>query len=238
MSHSAQTREGRLRVSAILPAFNEADRIGATLASLRTLDTIDEILVVDDGSKDQTSEVARSHGATEVVRLERNHGKGRALTVGLERATGNILLFLDADLGETAKEAHRLLVPVFEGEADMTIAVLPRPSKRGGMGFVLRAAQEGIEKATGRSFEAPLSGQRALTRKLMDKVGRIEEQFGVEVALTIDALQVGARILEVPVNFRHRETGRDLRGFLHRWKQYRDVKRAVRARKAARGGKS
>jgi glycosyltransferase involved in cell wall biosynthesis len=165
-----------------------------------------------------------------VIRLERNSGKGRALTEGLKEATGDVLLFLDADLGETAKEAAHLLPPILNGEADMTIAVLPRPTQRGGMGLVLRAAHDGIKQATGRSFGAPLSGQRALTRELTNRIGCIEEKFGVEVALTIDALRCGARVLEVPVAFRHRETGRDLRGFLHRWKQYRDVKRAVRSR--------
>lgn len=218
------------RISAIIPAYNEADRIGGTLASLKTLDAIHELIVVDDGSTDNTSEVAKNSGATEVLQLVMNGGKGRALTEGLRKATGDILLFLDADLGDTAKEAAHLLPSILNGEADMTIAVLPRPVKRGGMGFVLRAAHDGIQQATGRSFEAPLSGQRALTRELMNKIGRIEEKFGVEVALTIDALRSGARVVEVPIAFRHRETGRDLRGFLHRWKQWRDVKRAVGSR--------
>ncbi|NCO36065.1 MAG: hypothetical protein AUJ92_00955 [Armatimonadetes bacterium CG2_30_59_28] len=218
------------RISAIIPAYNEATRIGATLSALTPLVLIFESIVIDDGSSDDTTSVAEHHGASRVLRLERNSGKGAALNEGLKHATGDILLFLDADLGETAGEAIRLLTPVVGGKADMTIAVLPRPAKKGGMGFVVRAARDGIERATGRRFESPLSGQRALTRELMNSIGQVEERFGVEVALTIDALRVGARVLEVPAAFRHRETGRDLRSFVHRWRQWRDVKKAVRAR--------
>jgi len=218
------------RVSAIIPAYNEAERLGATLAALRAIDCLHEVIVVDDGSTDRTAEIARLHGATKVIRLSRNRGKGAALNEGLAHATGEILLFLDADLQESAAEADRLLRPLLDGVADMTIALLPPPAKKGGLGFVVRAAREGIARATGRRFAQPLSGQRALTRALIARIGRLEERFGVETALTIDALRAGARVIEVPTNFRHRETGRDVGSLLHRLRQWWDVKRALRKR--------
>jgi glycosyltransferase involved in cell wall biosynthesis len=217
-------------VSVIIPAYNEADRIADTVRAVKTIPQVDEMIVVDDGSSDNTAEVASLDGVR-VIRQPQNRGKGEALTAGVAAAAGDVLMFLDADLGETAQHAGALLEPVLKGELDMTIAVLPPAQRKGGAGFVLRAAQEGIKQATGFEATAPLSGQRALTRDLMNRIGKIESGFGVEVALTIDALQAGARVGEVPVPFHHRETGRDWRSVLHRAKQWWHVKRALRKRK-------
>jgi glycosyltransferase involved in cell wall biosynthesis len=217
-------------VSVIIPAYNEAERIADTLRAVKTILQVDEIIVVDDGSSDGTAEAALLDGVR-VIRLPENCGKGGALTAGVAEAKGDVLMFLDADLGETAQHAGALLEPVLKGELDMTIAVLPPAQRKGGAGFVLRAAREGIKRATGFEATAPLSGQRALTRAVMNRIGTIESGFGVEVALTIDALKVGARVGEVPVPFRHRETGRDWRSVLHRVKQWWHVRRALQKRR-------
>lgn len=217
-------------VTAIIPALNEADRIGETIAAIKTIPEVNQILVVDDGSTDNTMSAAVKAGASWVVRFERNRGKGAAMREGIAHAGGDILLFLDADLGSTAAEAGALLGPVLLGQADMTVAVLPPAATRGGMGLALRTARDGIRRATGLEMRAPLSGQRAVQRELLDRLGGLEEGFGVETALTIDAARAGARILEVEVPLRHRETGRDLAGFLHRARQWWDIQRALRKR--------
>src|SRR5690606_32026743 len=90
-------------VSVIVPAYNEARALPATLAAVRRL-PIDEVIVVDDGSSDGTGPTARRCGA-EVVRLPANQGKGAALSAGLSTARGDVLLLLDADLGASACEA-------------------------------------------------------------------------------------------------------------------------------------
>jgi hypothetical protein len=141
------------------------------------------------------------------------------------------LLFLDADLQDSAVNAAPLLPPVRDGEADMTIALLPRAPGAGGHGFVVRLASQGIAQRTGWTPTQPLSGQRCMTRELFDKVVPLAPGFGVEVGLTIDALTAGARVVECPVELRHRVTGTSLRDQLHRARQYRDVRRALRARR-------
>ncbi|HLJ58077.1 MAG TPA: glycosyltransferase family 2 protein, partial [Chthonomonadaceae bacterium] len=108
-------------ISILVPAYNEAARIGETVDALRQLDLGDdtEIIVIDDGSTDGTSAVADDAGATVVLR-QPNGGKGAALRAGLAIASGEILLLIDADLGATASEAARLARPVLAGTADMT----------------------------------------------------------------------------------------------------------------------
>jgi hypothetical protein len=81
---------------------------------------------------------------------------------------------------------------------------------------------------------SPLSGQRALTRDAWRRIGRLDDGFALEMGMDLDALQMGLRVMEVALSMRHRETGRDLAGFLHRARQYLDVLRAIRRRRRRR----
>lgn len=216
----------------VIPAYNEERNLPATVAALRMLPEVDEIVVVDDGSADGTGSVAEELGCR-VVRFARNQGKGAALTAGARAANGDILVFLDADLGASAAEARRLLSPVMAGEADMVIGCLPSARRPGGLGLVKTLAAAGVRWLAGMPATAALSGQRALRRAVLEAVGELSAGFGVEVGLTIDAARAGFRVLEVPVAMHHRETGRDVRGFLHRGRQLVHVCRAL-ARRAMR----
>lgn len=207
----------------IIPAYNEQERIGSTLAALKKVSGVDKIIVVDDGSTDNTVEIAKEAGV-QVIAMEENQGKGEALRRGLAATREmDVIVFLDADLGESAQEAGKLLHSVWEGWADMTIARFPPAKKKGGFGFVKNLARWGIQKTTGLRMESPLSGQRAMRREVMEKLGMPAPGFGVEVALTIDAFRAGFRLKEVPVNMTHAETGRTWAGFLHRGKQFSAV---------------
>lgn len=221
-------------ISAIIPAYNEADRIAGTIQGIQQIPNVDEILVVDDGSTDCTSREAENAGAT-VVGTERNMGKGAALNRGASVAMGDVFLMLDADLGSCSSKSQALFEPVLSGEADMTIASFPViPGKRGGIGAVVRLARWGILRATGASFSSPLSGQRALRRTVWERIGGFEEGFGVEVALTIDALNSGFKVIEVPLEMTHRVTGRDWKAVKHRARQFAAVARALWKRRGVR----
>ena len=149
-----------LRVAVIIPAKDEQARIAATVKGASSLPGVDLVLVVDDGSTDATAAAAHGAGAV-VIRHARNRGKGAAMRSGAQAvddlnrtepdAVGSrALLFLDADLEDTAAEAAPLIEPVREGSADMTIAILPpQRSSGGGHGLVVRLARVGIERATG-----------------------------------------------------------------------------------------
>jgi len=216
-------------VAALIPAYNEAERIFETVRAVLAVPEIADVLVVDDGSLDGTAGAARRAGAR-VLSLPANAGKGEALNRGAAIINAEVVALLDADLGSTAREVRRLLIPVLEGSADLVIAGFPgsaRKKGKGGLGLVKRLARTGIKLFTGLELNSPLSGQRALTREVLRLVTPFAAGFGVEVALTVKAARAGFRLLEVPVEMRHRESGRDLRGFLHRGKQFWDVTKTM-----------
>lgn len=223
-------------VAAVVPARNEAPQVAATVAALHGIDGVDAVVVVDDGSSDGTAARARSAGA--LVAVHPGHrGKAAALATGadvvagLPGATPPVLLFADADLGESAARLGPLLVPVRSGEADMTIAVLPPQDGAAGLGLGVQLARDGIRGMTGWDPRQPLSGVRCLTRAAYEQAVPLARGWGVEVGLTIDLLTQGLRVVEVPCDLRHRATGADWRGRVHRAAQYRDVWLALASRR-------
>jgi len=227
----------------VIPAKDEAARIARTVAAARGIPGARAVVVVDDGSSDDTSQRAAAAGA-DVVRHPRNRGKGAAMTTGAEQVAllqekadpgGSwALLFVDADLEDSAVETEPLAGPVLAGEADMTIAVLP-PQRGGGRGLVVNLSRGGIERATGWTPTQPLSGMRCLTREAFEAARPLARGWGVETGLTIDLLRQGFRVTEVPCDLRHRVTGTDWRAQLHRARQYRDVWLALAWRRRNQG---
>jgi len=226
-------------VAVIIPARNEADRIAATVTGAIALAGVSLVVVVDDGSGDATGAIARQAGAI-VIRHARNRGKAAAMQTGAS-AAGLIdqrerrehprhLLFLDADLGESAARAAPLADPVIAGTADMTIAVFATTVKLGGHGLVVGLSGAGIRRAVGWQPVQPLNGQRCLTRAAFEAARPLARGWGVETALTIDLLRQGFRVTEVEVELAHRATGTGLRAQLHRAHQLADVARALAVR--------
>lgn len=219
------------RVVAVVPARDEADRIGATVRAIAEL--AGEIVVVDDSSTDATGPVARAAGA-KLVSAPRRLGKGGALELGISAVEGDpdLWILADADLGATAKGLAALVEEVGSGNCDLAIAVSPRQG--GGFGLVKRAAGLAIRLLGGIRVIEPLSGQRVLTAEALSACRPLAPGFGVEAAMTIDASRLGLRVLEVPAQIRHRATGRDLAGFQHRGRQGWDILRAVVGRVVVR----
>jgi len=222
-------------VAVLIPAYNEADRVGETIKAALGIPGVSRVVVIDDGSMDGTFDAARASGADPVIRLPRNRGKGAALNAGLRQTTEPVLLLLDADLNDSSAEGIRLVTPILSGGADMTIATFRRTVAGGGFGFAVKLARWGIRALTGRGMTAPLSGQRCVVRTLLEECGGFEQGFGVETALTIDALRRGYRVLEVETGMTHRVTGRDWRANIHRARQFRDIGLTLLKRALSRG---
>jgi hypothetical protein len=229
-------------VAIVIPAKNESDRIQATVKAAAGVPGADMIIVVDDGSGDGTGYVAENAGAI-VLRHGRTRGKGAAMETGAEavgllernedRPVPRDLLFLDADLAESAAYGAALVQPVRDGQADMTIAVFSERVRAGGHGFVVALSGSGIRRATGWLPAQPLNGQRCLTRAAFEAARPLAPGWGAETGMTIDLYRLGLRITEVEVPMAHRATGGDWRSQLHRARQFAGVARALAAREPA-----
>ena len=222
-------------ISIIIPAYNEEDKIKDTLESIKSIETINQIIVVDDGSSDKTTEKASQVQSEKikVFTLDKNKGKGFALNYGLKIAMENadIIGFLDGDLGSSSSEVEKLITPIINNEADVIIAKFPPAKKKGGLGFVKGLAKQSVLDMTGEELDATLSGQRLFKKEVLQQFEEIPFGYGVEVGMTIDILKKGYKIKEVLVNMTHSETGRDFKGFIHRGKQYYHIKKVLRKKK-------
>jgi glycosyltransferase involved in cell wall biosynthesis len=232
-----------LPVAVIIPAKDESVRIAETIRGVRTIPGVVTVVVVDDGSTDGTGTIAAREGA-EVVRHSRNHGKADAMMSGLGRVNGlrrvgrldgsTSVLFVDADLEASAQAVGALVEPVAHGAADLAVATLPEQAEAGGHGFVVGLARRGIEELTGWSAAQPLSGMRCLSPAAIAAATPFARGWGVEVGMTIDVLDAGLTIVEVPCDLHHRVTGTDWRSQVHRAAQYRDVALAIGVRRLRR----
>lgn len=168
------------QISCIVPAFNEGARIGAVLNAVAGHPLIDEVLVVDDASQDDTAEVAARTPGVTLIRQPSNGGKTRALAAGFAAMRGAYVLMLDADLvGLTSDDVTALIAPVLAGDAEMTISL------RGNAPWPWRAI--GLDY---------ISGERVLHRTLLpsrDELLRLP-RFGFEVTLNDRALAAGTRL--------------------------------------------
>ena len=197
----------------LIAARDEAERIGRTVTELRRRFPDGQVIVADDGSRDDTAGEAERAGAR-VLRLP-GRGKGQALTLGEREARPGTLLLCDADLAGD-------LSPLLVGDADLRVAAFAR-KQGGGFGIAKEAARRLIRLRSGYEAGEPLSGQRLLTQRARETVFPLAAGFGAESAMTADAARGGLRVEEVELELEHRATARDLRGFLHRGRQLRDI---------------
>jgi glycosyltransferase involved in cell wall biosynthesis len=221
----------------IVTAHNEADRLPATLAALAAAFPGARILVADDGSRDGSAEVAAAHGA-EVVRSERNQGKGGTATLAAQRLLPladapepkPVIVLCDGDLAASAEGLKQLVEEVRCGRTDLAVAAFQR-RVGGGFGWALGFARWAIRRRCGFEAGAPISGQRALRAELLPAVLPFAPRFGMEIGMTIDAVRAGFRVSEIELPLAHRATGRTLHGFLHRGRQLLDFVAVYRRRR-------
>jgi len=202
-----------MNVTAVIPAYNEEQTIADVVKCVISIDKIQKVIVVSDGSTDSTAEIARECGA-DVIELDENVGKGGAIRAGINECGTEIILFLDADLiGLTEKHVLDLIEPVIDNKTDMTIGIF----KNG------RMVTDLAQKVT-----PYLSGQRAIKKSIIDKIPNIDiTRYGVEVALTkyVDKFNVRVQEVDLPdmTHVTKEEKLGIIRGVHARLKMYWDI---------------
>lgn len=220
-------------LAVIVAARNEADRIAATVAALRTAFPSAAIWVADDASTDGTAEVAMAAGAR-VVSRGRPHGKGANVTAAAEAALSEslvpgLVLLCDGDLADCAGRLAPLVEAVEAAECDLAVAAFGR-RVGGGFGLALGFAHWAIRRLCGFEAGAPISGQRAMGAEVLRAALPFARGYGMELGMTVDAVRAGYRVGEYELDLSHRATGRTVSGFAHRGRQLLDFARAYRAR--------
>lgn len=209
-------------LSIVVPAYNEASRLGLTLrtilAYLNTLEAGSELIVVDDGSTDGTTDVSDllndlGEARASVIRLDTNRGKGHAVRTGLLAAKNDIALFTDADLSTPIEETWKIVDPIERGEADLAFGSRaldrrligdhqPWQREQGGKVFNLF-----VRALTGLPFWDTQCGFKAFRMSVCRPIiqaARID-RFGFDVELLYVAHLAGLRLQEIPVRWNHNE---------------------------------
>jgi glycosyltransferase involved in cell wall biosynthesis len=198
--------EGDVRVAVIIPALNEAETIGPVVAAACRARTVDEVIVVDNGSTDDTAAIAAANGARVVS--ESSRGKGEAMRRGVAATGAPILVFLDADLyGVEPRHVEALASRLLADKADMACGLCDRGSTRNTLQL---------------HYLPILSGQRALRRELFLLLAP-EEASGYKVEVALNSLVKQRKLrrrLFILTGVRHRtreeKAPHPVTGFLHK----------------------
>ncbi|MBS4536013.1 glycosyltransferase family 2 protein [Clostridium sp. D2Q-14] len=200
-------------ITAIIPALNEEKTIENIIETVKKVDLIDNIIVISDGSTDDTAYIAKKTGVN-VIEFNMNKGKGAAVKSGFEYSETDIVLFLDADLlGLTPKHITNLILPIISDEYSMTIGIFTKG----------RFKTDFAQKIT--PF---LSGQRAIRGDLFKKIPNIDiSKYGLEMTITKYFINNDIKFKEIPLNnlthlVKEEKMG-VLNGFKERFRMYLDI---------------
>ena len=198
-----------MRTTVAIPCYNEATTIAKVVSDFRKELPEAEILVVDNASSDDSGARAARAGAR-VVR-EKRRGKGYVMQTILETVDADICVIVDGDDTYFAEDVHQLLLPVTSDQADMVVGDRLKEASSVALNdlhrFGNRAILAIINMAFRTDFQDVLSGYRVMNRKFMNAVPLIAGGFETETELTLQALEKGMVILEMPIRYRARPVG-------------------------------
>jgi len=202
-----------MKITAIVPAYNEEKNIGRVLKVLLKSFLLDEVIVVDDGSRDKTAEVSQKLGA-KVIKLSKNKGKGMAMREGLKATQSELVVFFDADLlGLESDHISLLVKPILENKAEMVVGIRERGKWKG------KIAQFFIKIDP----LLAIGGERAMRRFVFESLPqKFIKGFVVETALNYYCLKKKLKVFYVDLKgldivIKERKWG-FLKGFLNRLK--------------------
>ena len=184
-----------MKISVVIPAYNEEKFIEKVISAVKKCEKIDEIIVVDNNSSDNTNKIAKENGAITV--FCKRQGKGYAIEKGIKVATGDIIAFVDGDICNYKKNfLCELLKPIVNNEADFVKASFERTGGR----VTELVAKPLIELLFPKLsyLDQPLSGIMAGKTSLLRKI-TLNKDYGVDVGILIDVYKMNAKIQQVSI---------------------------------------
>lgn len=195
------------KISVVIPALNEEGSIGMVLSDIPE-NIVKEIIVVDNGSHDNTATVAENNGANVIKEPMKGYGSACLRGISILNEDTDIVVFLDADYSDYPQDIHSIIEPIVTGKAEMVIG--SRLSGKSEKGALLPQAIYGNKLATflirlfwGFKY-TDLGPFRAIKYKDLLALNMIDKNFGWTVEMQIKALKKGLRIMEVPVRYKKR----------------------------------
>lgn len=215
MTHNPHNQAIPLKLSVVIPCYNERTTIEEVVEAVRDIGMAHEIIIVDDGSVDGTRDVLtkmkanNGDGLLHIIFHEQNQGKGAAVRTGFEAATGDVLLIQDADLEYDPREYPALIKPIAEGRSKVVYGSRFLGGPRKTMFFWNMIANRGLTLITNVLYNSILSdmetGYKVFRAEVVRGLTLRSRRFEFEPEITAKVLKRGHRIYEVPISYNGRE---------------------------------
>ncbi len=201
-----------MKISIIIPVFNEKNTIQEILNRVQKMNVADEIIIVDDGSSDGTRDILESYRHQQPFRVifhEKNQGKGSAIRTGLKAVQGDVIIIQDADLEYDPREYPNLLKPIQEGVADVVYGSRFLGAPRRPILFWNMVANKILTLVTNILYNNILTdmetGYKVFRREVIEGIPLHAKRFEFEPEFTAKILKRKVRIFEVPIAFYPRD---------------------------------
>jgi glycosyltransferase involved in cell wall biosynthesis len=201
-----------MRLTVVIPIYNEKDTIAEIIRRVQATGLAEEILLIDDGSKDGTRDYLRqieSQPGIRVLYQEKNRGKGAALRAGFQAAQGDVILIQDADLEYNPLEYPSLLEPILSGTADVVYGSRFLGGRHGVTMFWHMVANQLLTLATNILYNSILSdmetGYKVFRSEIIKTIPLRANRFDFEPEITAKILKRKVKVFEVPISFYPRE---------------------------------
>jgi dolichol-phosphate mannosyltransferase len=202
--------EKNLTIEIIIPTLNEGNSIGKLIQSINKIKIPQKIsiLVIDGGSNDQTIKICQDLNVN--VIQQKGRGKGNAMKEAAEISKSEIIVFIDGDDTYSASDLPKLLLPIIEDKADMVVGVRSKKIREknsittfNSLGNTL--FNKFINFSMKSNVQDSLSGYRAIRRDMFNDLILLSSHFEIEVEMTVESLNKGYRISEVPISYFNRK---------------------------------